>query len=886
MQLAKVLFCILLTQSLAARVRQSAVKKAVKSGAVAADKQETDEKSPPTGMVDWLLSDMIEIDARAAEEKLRSNTNILMDPLKEHVVFAFKCGNDKTYFTNHRILLRPKGWLVSWSTKYESVTYKSIAMYGMQTAGIFPDMDTDLWFYTKMPALPYFSMEFRKGGEHHADIYKILAFLNEMLLGPDSTGSSFLEEGTTNPFTDVFHWLANNAAEVDAGHVEQLFKKSFPVLQQDETVLKAFMVGRDRTILTNKRLMRIDVTGITGKQVEYESYPWSSVQAFATETSGYFDGDSIMNIWTNIPYRGKRKFSQDLRGFGAGTPDVDEIQEIFAKHVLGDVETERVTDITPVAPGHQGGANEFLAFLGGDHIEMGATKAEARLRGIAPLILRPNEHVERAFMKSRYEKDVVYLTTRRILIADVHKFFGFDDRIQYMSLPYSSVLGYEVETAAALDFDSRFSIYTGIMNPPPTPHCTTHRKQGNGNGNDEKDNGNGNGNGGTQTYDRRRDSSRRERGRREKQDSGSFVDLGPAPQGGKKGNSSKGGGSELEETCTYIETPGKSKIDFELQAGTDLDALQKLLYAKLVKGLSHPPLDLIPNEEHAPSLWNPVNLIHWLDGNNKEISPAIASKMLWESGPFLQDGEEIHKAFTTWRDVTLLTSSRILFVDIQSVWPLQTVIYKSVPYTSVHGFGVRTSGTFDLDAEMMFYTTMPWYPKIQHDLAAGTSNIAEIQQLMTNKVLASSSSALLQTQEGEQPGPIGNFLDWLGSNAGKIDVADATRQLQTQPPILRAGEEVKLAYKVGYDLTCFTNERILYADVNDWDLLTRKVEYRTIPYSSILGFTVETATNYFDRDEEISVNTDMHSFSKFEQDVVSGQGDIFDVQKLLAQKVL
>jgi hypothetical protein len=282
-----------------------------------------------------------------------------------------------------------------------------------------------------------------------------------------------------------------------------------------------------------------------------------------------------------------------------------------------------------------------------------------------------------------------------------------------------------------------------------------------------------------------------------------------------------------------------------------------------------------------------VSLYHWLDGNAKEINAAKAEEEVQNAGRILQDGEKVQKAFTTWRDLTLLTSTRVLVVDAQYFSLARKVVYTSIPYSSIHGFGVRTGGTFDFDAEIMFYTSMPWAATIQQDLRRGTSNIAEIQHFLSDKIIGSNSPSLLQTSLAKQDSqPIGDFLDWLGGNHGKIDVDKAMRRLRSDPPALLEGETIKLAYKVYHDMTLFTSHRILVVDVADFDFWSKKVEYRTVPYSSVLGYSVETAAHYFDRDEEVVAHTNMYNFKKMQLDIAAGHNDIFDVQMLLSKRVI
>ena len=53
---------------------------------------------------------------------------------------------------------------------------------------------------------------------------------------------------------------------------------------------------RDKLIFTNKRIISVNVQGITGKKVDYTSIPYSKIQVFSIETSGTFDLDSELDV--------------------------------------------------------------------------------------------------------------------------------------------------------------------------------------------------------------------------------------------------------------------------------------------------------------------------------------------------------------------------------------------------------------------------------------------------------------------------------------------------------------------------------------------------------------------------------------------------------------
>ncbi len=72
-----------------------------------------------------------------------------------------------------------------------------------------------------------------------------------------------------------------------------------PLLVEGEAVVGAFQAGRDSLVFTTKRIVAINVQGITGKKTDYTSIPYSKIQTFSVETSGVFDRDSELEIYVS-----------------------------------------------------------------------------------------------------------------------------------------------------------------------------------------------------------------------------------------------------------------------------------------------------------------------------------------------------------------------------------------------------------------------------------------------------------------------------------------------------------------------------------------------------------------------------------------------------------
>lgn len=65
----------------------------------------------------------------------------------------------------------------------------------------------------------------------------------------------------------------------------------------DEQILGTFKGIRDGVVFTNKRIIAINVQGMTGKKKDFTSLPYSKIQAFSVETAGVFDWDSELEVW-------------------------------------------------------------------------------------------------------------------------------------------------------------------------------------------------------------------------------------------------------------------------------------------------------------------------------------------------------------------------------------------------------------------------------------------------------------------------------------------------------------------------------------------------------------------------------------------------------------
>lgn len=78
---------------------------------------------------------------------------------------------------------------------------------------------------------------------------------------------------------------------------EVVVKDIQPLLIDGENIIGVYKAMRDYCVFTNKRVISVNVQGMTGKKKDYTSLPYSKVSAYSVETSGAFDLDSELEMY-------------------------------------------------------------------------------------------------------------------------------------------------------------------------------------------------------------------------------------------------------------------------------------------------------------------------------------------------------------------------------------------------------------------------------------------------------------------------------------------------------------------------------------------------------------------------------------------------------------
>lgn len=119
--------------------------------------------------------------------------------------------------------------------------------------------------------------------------------------------------------------LLGNAGALEKTVIQEKYGK---LLIPSEDVIAGFKIIRDTFIFTNKRLIIVDVQGLTGSKVEYFTVLYKSITRFSVETAGSFDLDAELKIWISGEQSPSisKKFNKSV--------NIYEVQKLLAEYTL------------------------------------------------------------------------------------------------------------------------------------------------------------------------------------------------------------------------------------------------------------------------------------------------------------------------------------------------------------------------------------------------------------------------------------------------------------------------------------------------------------------------------------------------------------------------
>lgn len=120
----------------------------------------------------------------------------------------------------------------------------------------------------------------------------------------------------------------NSAWDLKPINVSEVRDEVNGLLIDGEMIACAFKTVRDQLIFTNKRIISVDVQGITGKRKSFSSMPYSKIQFFSIQTPGFAEliPDSELVLTFSNGFVAKFEFK--------GQTDIGEIGRMISDYVL------------------------------------------------------------------------------------------------------------------------------------------------------------------------------------------------------------------------------------------------------------------------------------------------------------------------------------------------------------------------------------------------------------------------------------------------------------------------------------------------------------------------------------------------------------------------
>lgn len=116
-----------------------------------------------------------------------------------------------------------------------------------------------------------------------------------------------------------------NLKPISAGEVDKDAKE---LLIDDEKMIAAFKTVRDQLIFTTKRIIAVDVQGLTGTRRSFSTLPYSKIQFFSIQTQGFIElfPDSELFLMFSNGYTAKFEFK--------GNVNIGAIGRMLSRYVL------------------------------------------------------------------------------------------------------------------------------------------------------------------------------------------------------------------------------------------------------------------------------------------------------------------------------------------------------------------------------------------------------------------------------------------------------------------------------------------------------------------------------------------------------------------------
>lgn len=126
----------------------------------------------------------------------------------------------------------------------------------------------------------------------------------------------------------MINFNKNSAWDLKPINISDVRSEVSGLLTTSEEIIAAFKTVRDQMIFTNKRIISIDVQGITGRRKSFSTLPYSRIQFFSIQTPGFMElfPDSELEIMFSNGFVATFEFK--------GNVDIGRIGRIISEYAL------------------------------------------------------------------------------------------------------------------------------------------------------------------------------------------------------------------------------------------------------------------------------------------------------------------------------------------------------------------------------------------------------------------------------------------------------------------------------------------------------------------------------------------------------------------------
>lgn len=126
----------------------------------------------------------------------------------------------------------------------------------------------------------------------------------------------------------MINFNGNSAWNLKPIAVEEVRGEVNGLLTKGEFIVSAFKTIRDQLVFTNKRIISVDVQGVTGKRKSFASLPYSKVQFFTIQTPGF--GELVPDSELQLNFANGFAARFEFRGM----VDIGELGRMISEYVL------------------------------------------------------------------------------------------------------------------------------------------------------------------------------------------------------------------------------------------------------------------------------------------------------------------------------------------------------------------------------------------------------------------------------------------------------------------------------------------------------------------------------------------------------------------------